>query len=142
LVDFAKLPEFLDGLGFTSVTFCYPLTHLASNFLGFSDSEIVNHTRAELIEAFEKVKVLKKKFLVVNPTPCDRPGHTMACDVAAGLRTALLSRVCAQPAAAVKGDANRAASTLPWLSLVCGAFRFGAHAVDMQDADSADRGRS
>jgi MoaA/NifB/PqqE/SkfB family radical SAM enzyme len=69
LVDFEKLPEFLVGLGFTSVTFSYPLTHLASNFLGFSDSEMVSYTRTELIEAFEKVKDLKKKFLVVNPTP-------------------------------------------------------------------------
>ena len=36
--DYAKLPEFLGGLGFASCTFSYPLTSLASSYLSFSDS--------------------------------------------------------------------------------------------------------
>jgi pyruvate-formate lyase-activating enzyme len=49
LVDYDQLPEFLTDLGFASVTFSYPLTYLASNFLGFSKSELVNYSREELV---------------------------------------------------------------------------------------------
>ncbi len=69
LVDYDSLPEFLDSLGFGSVTFSYPVTELGSNFLGFSDSDLVNYTKEELLAEFEKVKRLKKRLLVVNPTP-------------------------------------------------------------------------
>jgi MoaA/NifB/PqqE/SkfB family radical SAM enzyme len=69
LVDYEALPGFLTDLGFSSVTFSYPLTQLGSNFLGYSDSELVNYTTAELLEAFEQIKRLKKRFLVINPTP-------------------------------------------------------------------------
>jgi MoaA/NifB/PqqE/SkfB family radical SAM enzyme len=69
LVDYERLPEFLTDLGFAAVTFSYPLTHLASNFLGFSKSDLVNHAREELIASFEQIKALKKRILVVNPTP-------------------------------------------------------------------------
>ena len=68
LVDYDALPEFLSSLGFTSAVFSYPLTYLGSNFLGFSDSNLVDHSKEELIDAFEKVKALKKRFRVVNPT--------------------------------------------------------------------------
>src|SRR3954447_3040764 len=69
LVDYEALPDFLKDLGFTSVTFSYPLTGLASSYLSYSDSELVNHTKEELLEAFERIKRLKRRFLVVNPTP-------------------------------------------------------------------------
>jgi MoaA/NifB/PqqE/SkfB family radical SAM enzyme len=69
LVDYERLPAFLADLGFSSVTFSYPLTHLASNFLGFSQSELVDQSREELIATFDRIKALKKRMLVVNPTP-------------------------------------------------------------------------
>jgi MoaA/NifB/PqqE/SkfB family radical SAM enzyme len=69
LVDYERLPQFLADLGFDSVTFSYPLTYLASNFLGYSKSELVHHTREELIATFDRIKALKKRMLVVNPTP-------------------------------------------------------------------------
>jgi MoaA/NifB/PqqE/SkfB family radical SAM enzyme len=69
LVDYEALPAFLTSLGFTSVTFSYPLRHLDSNFLGYSDSKLIDFTNDELDEAFERIKRLKKRFQVVNPTP-------------------------------------------------------------------------
>jgi MoaA/NifB/PqqE/SkfB family radical SAM enzyme len=68
LVDYDALPDFLVSLGFKAVTFSYPLTKLGSNFLSFSDSNLVDYSDAELLQAFEKVKALKKRFQVVNPT--------------------------------------------------------------------------
>src|SRR3954454_10606360 len=55
--DYEKLPGFLAELGFTSCTFSYPLTNLASSYLSFSDSNLVNYKTEELIEVFEKIKV-------------------------------------------------------------------------------------
>jgi hypothetical protein len=56
-------------VGFTSCTFSYPLTSLASSYLSFSDSGLVNFNNAELIDLFEKIKTLKRTsgFPVVNP---------------------------------------------------------------------------
>jgi len=68
LVDYDALPGFLASLGFTAVTFSYPLTHLNSNFLGFSASDLVDYNKEELLAAFDKVETLKKRFRVVNPT--------------------------------------------------------------------------
>jgi MoaA/NifB/PqqE/SkfB family radical SAM enzyme len=68
LVDYEALPNFLESLGFKSVVFSYPLTHLDSNFLGYSDAGLVTHTEESLWQAYEKVKQLKKQFHVVNPT--------------------------------------------------------------------------
>jgi MoaA/NifB/PqqE/SkfB family radical SAM enzyme len=68
LVDYDALPDFLKSLGFKAVTFSYPLTKLESNFLSFSDSDLVNYSDAELLQAFEQIKALKKRFQVVNPT--------------------------------------------------------------------------
>jgi MoaA/NifB/PqqE/SkfB family radical SAM enzyme len=68
LVDYDKLPAFLDSLGFTSVVFSYPLNYLPSNFLGFKDTHLVTYSQEELDAAYGKVKSLKKKFRVVNPT--------------------------------------------------------------------------
>jgi MoaA/NifB/PqqE/SkfB family radical SAM enzyme len=67
--DYEKLPPFLDSLGFKSCTFSYPLTALASSYLSFSDSGLVNYSKDELIDLFEKIKIMKVRsgFPVVNP---------------------------------------------------------------------------
>lgn len=67
--DYGKLPAFLDSLGFKSCTFSYPLTSLASSYLSFSDSGLVNYNKDELIQVFEKIKAMKARsgFPVVNP---------------------------------------------------------------------------
>lgn len=67
--DYEKLPGFLTELGFTSCTFSYPLTSLASSYLSFSDSSLVNYRTEELIGVFEKIKQMKQRsgFPVVNP---------------------------------------------------------------------------
>lgn len=68
--DYDKLPAFLNELGFTSCTFSYPLTSLASSYLSFSDSSLVSYKTDELIQVFEKIKQMKQRsgFPVVNPT--------------------------------------------------------------------------
>jgi MoaA/NifB/PqqE/SkfB family radical SAM enzyme len=68
--DYDKLPAFLETLGFKSCTFSYPLTSLASSYLSFSDSGLVNYSKDELIEVFEKIKRMKERsgYPVVNPT--------------------------------------------------------------------------
>jgi MoaA/NifB/PqqE/SkfB family radical SAM enzyme len=68
--DYDKLPAFLAELGFKSCTFSYPLTNLASSYLSFSDSNLVNYKTEELIQVFEKIKQMKHRsgFPVVNPT--------------------------------------------------------------------------
>lgn len=68
--DYDKLPAFLKELGFESCTFSYPLNSLASSYLSFSDSSLVNYTKEELIQVFEKIKQMKQRsdFPVVNPT--------------------------------------------------------------------------
>ena len=47
------------ALGFKSCTFSYPLTSLASSYLSFSDSGLVNYKKDELLEVFEKIKQMK-----------------------------------------------------------------------------------
>jgi MoaA/NifB/PqqE/SkfB family radical SAM enzyme len=68
--DYDKLPAFLTELGFTSCTFSYPLSSLASSYLSFSDSTLVSYKTEELIQVFEKIKQMKARsgFPVVNPT--------------------------------------------------------------------------
>ncbi len=68
--DYDKLPDFLRSLGFTSCTFSYPLTSLASSYLSFSDSSLVSYRTEELIQVFERIKQMKKRsgFPVVNPS--------------------------------------------------------------------------
>jgi len=69
LLDYDKLPAFLEELGFGAVTFSYPVTELGSNFMGFSTSDLVNYSKEELLAAFDKVKALKKSGVhVLNPT--------------------------------------------------------------------------
>src|SRR5438270_9475214 len=68
--DYEKLPGFLSELGFKSCTFSYPLTSLASSYLSFSDSNLVNYKTEELLQVFEKIKAMKRNsgYPVVNPT--------------------------------------------------------------------------
>ena len=68
--DFNKLPAFLESLGFSSCTFSYPLTHLQSSYLSFSEGGLVSFSPDELVGLFEKIKVMKRTsgFPVVNPT--------------------------------------------------------------------------
>lgn len=68
--DYDKLPDFLRSLGFSSCTFSYPLTHLASSYLSFSESRLVSYQRDELIEVFERIKRMKTRsgFTVANPS--------------------------------------------------------------------------
>ncbi|MBM3877967.1 MAG: radical SAM protein [Verrucomicrobia bacterium] len=68
--DYDKLPAFLESLGFRSCTFSYPLTSLASSYLSFSDSGLVNFSKDELIALFDKIKQMKHRsgYPVVNPT--------------------------------------------------------------------------
>src|SRR5437868_3202834 len=68
--DYERLPAFLSELGFKSCTFSYPLTSLASSYLSFSDSNLVNYKTDELIQVFEKIKQMKKRsgYPVVNPS--------------------------------------------------------------------------
>jgi len=68
LLDIEALPDFLADLGFKSVTFSYPLTNLNSSFLGYRDSGIVDFTHEERIALFDKVKQIKTRMHVVNPT--------------------------------------------------------------------------
>ncbi len=68
LVDYEKLPAFLESLGFDSLTFSYPLTTLSSPYLSYSDSKLVAYTAEELHAAFDAAKALKRHFTVLNPT--------------------------------------------------------------------------
>jgi MoaA/NifB/PqqE/SkfB family radical SAM enzyme len=65
--DYTLLPPFLKSLGFDSVTFSYPLTTLASSYLGYAESNLVDYTPEELNARFEAVKALRRQFHVVNP---------------------------------------------------------------------------
>jgi MoaA/NifB/PqqE/SkfB family radical SAM enzyme len=67
LTNHASLTEFLRELDFEAVTFSYPLQHLESSFLGYADSKLLDFSPAELVEAFEAVKDMKRTFTVVNP---------------------------------------------------------------------------
>ncbi len=65
--DYQALPEALRKMGFTSVTFSYPLTSLPSSYLSFSDSRLVAYTTEELLQVFEQIKKVRRRFYVVNP---------------------------------------------------------------------------
>ena len=67
VTDFDALAGFLRELGFTCVTFSYPLTDLPSSFLGYANTPLVRFTTDELAARFEAVKRLRQHFPVVNP---------------------------------------------------------------------------
>lgn len=64
--DYDLLPEFVRSMGFSYITFSYPLHYLGSSYLGSSDSGLVKYTPEELITIFEKIKQLKKRLHIVN----------------------------------------------------------------------------
>ncbi|MHB9037828.1 MAG: radical SAM protein [Armatimonadota bacterium] len=68
LGDLSSLPEFLESLNFQQATFSYPLRTLGSSFRSYSDSELIDYTDDELLDAFENVIKMKQRFWVVNPT--------------------------------------------------------------------------
>jgi len=68
LTDFDKLPETLTDLGFEAVTFSFPLTDLESSYLGASESDLVSFTREEMHQWIQRVKELKSRYPVLNPT--------------------------------------------------------------------------
>mgnify|MGYP003814507053 CR=1 FL=1 len=67
--DYTQLPGFLKDLGFQCCTFSYPLTHLDSSYLSFSESGLVSYDTNELIDLFDKIKHLKSggDYPVMNP---------------------------------------------------------------------------
>ena len=67
--DYQALASFLCGLGFSAVTFSYPRkTPLGSTSLVWSeDSDLVDLTSDELIDAFEAIEKLRPIFPVQNP---------------------------------------------------------------------------
>jgi MoaA/NifB/PqqE/SkfB family radical SAM enzyme len=65
--DETALVEFVRSLGFTDLTFSYPLTGLSSSFLGYGRSELVEFSADELDARFERIKRLKKTFPILNP---------------------------------------------------------------------------
>ena len=68
LVDYDRLPGFLESLGFNAVTFSYPLRNLNSSFLGHAESDLIDLSDSELLTAFDNVIAMKKRFRVLNPT--------------------------------------------------------------------------
>jgi len=68
--DYKALVPTLQDPGFAAVAFSYPQrTALGSTTLAWSsESQLVNYTNAELIEAFNAVNGLRDLFPVNNPT--------------------------------------------------------------------------
>jgi len=67
LGDYSRLPGFLRSLGFDAVTFSYPLRFLDSSFRGYSDSDLIDYSSAEITDSLHRVEAMKKKIRVVNP---------------------------------------------------------------------------
>ena len=67
--DYEALPAFLEELGFQSCTFSYPLTHLESSYLSFSNSGLVHYRVEELFELYESIIRLKQgtRYPILNP---------------------------------------------------------------------------
>ena len=69
LVDYEQLPDFLKSLGFKWMTFSYPCRQMnGTSNLAQSDGDLMNFSDDELIIEFEKIKKLKKRLRVLNPT--------------------------------------------------------------------------
>src|SRR4030095_7740833 len=67
VTDFDALTEFLRELGFTSVTFSYPLTTLNSSFLGYANQPLVPFVADELLGPFAAGKRAHRDFPVADP---------------------------------------------------------------------------
>ena len=67
LVDYAALPAMLRDFGFGAVTFSYPARSLASSFLAWVQSSLIDFTVPPLHAAFDAVKAMSEEFPVLNP---------------------------------------------------------------------------
>ncbi|MFP3868650.1 MAG: radical SAM protein [Desulfobacteraceae bacterium] len=61
ITDLPNLIQFLADLGFSLVTFSYPLIHLHSSYLGCADHDLVRFSPAELYSWFDQIKDLKSQ---------------------------------------------------------------------------------
>jgi MoaA/NifB/PqqE/SkfB family radical SAM enzyme len=70
LVDYEALPDLLRRLGFDAVSFSYPRRErFGSSSLVYSeDSSLIAFDREELCAALDEIKVLRRRFPVMNPT--------------------------------------------------------------------------
>jgi len=69
LEDLDALIDFLKNLGFTRVTFSYPLTQLDSSYLGFAPHTLVDFAPAELDQLLAEILSLKNRspLIILNP---------------------------------------------------------------------------
>lgn len=69
LTDLDALIHFLKNLGFTRLTFSYPLTQLDSSYLGFAQHHLVDFSPAELDRLFGEIVSLKSRspLIILNP---------------------------------------------------------------------------
>ncbi len=67
--DLDALVRFVRNLGFTRLTFSYPLTRLNSSYLGFADSHLVNFSPEELDLLFSQILEIKERspIFILNP---------------------------------------------------------------------------
>jgi MoaA/NifB/PqqE/SkfB family radical SAM enzyme len=70
LVQYESLPDVLEELGFEAAIFSYPRRKpFGSSSLVFSeDSRLIDFDEAELIEALDAIKALKRRFRILNPS--------------------------------------------------------------------------
>ena len=67
--DLDALVGFVGDLGFTRLTFSYPLTRLSSSYLGCADNHLVSFSPEELDQWFSHILDLKKRspLVILNP---------------------------------------------------------------------------
>jgi MoaA/NifB/PqqE/SkfB family radical SAM enzyme len=70
LVEYEKLPDLLNELGFDAVSFSYPRKEPfgSSSLVYGSESDLVDFTSEQLLAAIDAIKALKSKFTVMNPS--------------------------------------------------------------------------
>lgn len=59
--DLDALVHFVKNLGFARFTFSYPVTRLASSYLGYADNDLVNYSHRELDDLFGRLLALKSR---------------------------------------------------------------------------------
>jgi MoaA/NifB/PqqE/SkfB family radical SAM enzyme len=70
LVDFPQLPAMLKDMGFDAVSFSYPRKEPfgSSSLVYGSESDLVDYTPDQLIDALDAIKALKSEYTVMNPS--------------------------------------------------------------------------
>ncbi|MFQ5862369.1 MAG: radical SAM/SPASM domain-containing protein [Candidatus Brocadiales bacterium] len=66
--DYTKLPDFLKELGFSKLTFSYPMMRYADSYAGSNPTTLIDYTPEEIIQVLNDIKALKAQLNVVNPT--------------------------------------------------------------------------